>query len=207
MPSIKDAIKKLKPYKNDLRIDRIREELKVIYKAPKGGITTIGMEHIRILIQRLYPEFENNKEISHALHTSLIAIAGVSPINELDPITSSPIRKKNQIVISTGHQFDLEKLIEFHNTRPLRTEEREKQLINPITNLPVSRLDADHIRNESKKKSLNIGDGTFQQTIRHHHSFFKPSDVSESIFDASTSRLVDTPWYHASWLLGMAGHR
>lgn len=78
----------------------------------------------------------NDQILGNAILHSLLALAATFPINPTDSISNQAIEENHRVVVSTGYQFDLRTLIDWHNTRELMDGERKdklKELRNPIT--------------------------------------------------------------------------
>lgn len=125
------------------------------------------------------------------------------PINAEDPIMSDAIDPADRVVVSTGHQFDINTLIHWHNTRgytggalsavtPLGGETpNSKWLRNPATNSVFSEKDVAHIQAFCAQKGIAIESlkvaGQQQpaqavpvpmplpQQAQQHHAFFQPA--------------------------------
>ncbi len=103
----------------------------------------------------------NEIYLPDACHRALLALAEFRPINPEDPISFDKINSKKKVFVSTGHQFDIYTLINYHNDRPCRGDLNEeqynyKQLINPLTNKKFSYMDSTHIRNVAKQKNIEV---------------------------------------------------
>ncbi len=90
-----------------------------------------------------------------------IELANFSPINAKDPITQADIEPEDKVVVSSGHQFDINSLIAYHNNRQYRDTEFDeyadaKWLLNPFTNAKFSDLDAQHIQQVAEEKGVEI---------------------------------------------------
>lgn len=73
-----------------------------------------------------------------------------------DPATMDEIDENDRVVVSTGHQFDINNLIHFHDARDYKGTEGEtpssKWLLNPLTGKSFSPRDVTHIRAVAKQK-------------------------------------------------------
>ena len=101
--------------------------------------------------------FYSNKHFSvyDAVYNALLALAELKPLNDNDPITLSGITPKNKLLTSTGYQFDMITLIQFHNQKaPLGVS---KPIVNIMTNKPFSPSDTAHIQNLIKQKVNSFG--------------------------------------------------
>ena len=80
------------------------------------------------------------------------------------------------MVSSTGYQYDLLLLMKFHNTRPARRDEgNTKQLIDPLTNEPFAKHDADYILEKARKKDLLPKANKVEVVkVKHNHTRFFP---------------------------------
>jgi hypothetical protein len=142
-----DGLKKFVQYED---VGVILEQLKAIRKKTYEGDVAV--------LRGLLNDLRIRRALcSQAAVDSLLALAQTYPLNQTDPITFEPIALKNRIVSSTGHQYDLNQLIRFHNIRVRREGEGEgdvKQLIDPLTNTPFAPHDADYIFEKAKKRGL-----------------------------------------------------
>ena len=66
-----------------------------------------------------------NLSLKDAAYNALLALAESHPINDVDPVTTDAIPRKNKVVISTGYQFDIETLAEW-----FREQARNRHLNN-----------------------------------------------------------------------------
>lgn len=111
----------------------------------------------------ILPSFNPDKNLSKAVHNVMLVLAKMKPINKEDPITQEIIPEFSAVFVSTGHQFDLAMLIQYHNTRyyrgkTLKETDKSKWLINPITNLKFHPLDVAHICAVARGNGIIIQD-------------------------------------------------
>jgi hypothetical protein len=133
----------------------------------------------------------NNGKLFHdAVWLCLMGLAEIRPLNEEDPITQEKIQASDAVFVSTGQQFNLRTLIEFHNKRGLRRnqffEERQgKSLLNPLTNQPFSVRDTRHIINLAKEKNLRVASLNILQ----------PSEINRDVHTHTRNPMIeqDTP--------------
>jgi hypothetical protein len=142
-PSISSAIEKLEGFTSfpDIDISACLHKLRELNQP--GRINPIVIADIRETLHNILSEkpvvhtIVNNYEIlGNAILHSLIALAATLPLNERDPHLQKAIQEDRRVVVSTGYQFDLQSLIDWHNTREWTEEEkadRVKELRNPIT--------------------------------------------------------------------------
>ncbi len=100
-------------------------------------------------------------ELLDALHTKLIILANFKPVNQNDPITREAIEPNDKVVVSTGHQFDINSLVDYHNNRAYRGSELGERdnsmfLLNPLTNQVLSDLDAKHVIMAARARQIEI---------------------------------------------------
>lgn len=103
------------------------------------------------------------EEDKQKIHQCLLKLAASWSINANDVATLSPIPPESRVVISTGHQFDIKSLAQWHNSRSLMCSLHEefKRLINPFTNQPMSALDAQHVLSVAGKLEITFKDACF----------------------------------------------
>ncbi|MDP1573750.1 MAG: hypothetical protein Q8L78_02280 [Coxiellaceae bacterium] len=101
--------------------------------------------------------------LSDIAYRALLFIAERNPLNENDVISLKKITLKNKIVVSTGHQFDINYLLSWHKKRIFRADidfKNETILLNPITNEPFSKNDMRYIHTVLKLKGRPIPEKT-----------------------------------------------
>lgn len=104
----------------------------------------------------------NDKTFVNVLYQVLISLTKLRPVNTEDYITQEAIPIERAVVfVSTGQQFDLDLLIDYHEARgykwdPLRETDTCKWLLNPATNLPFSQRDTRHIQEAAFAKGRTI---------------------------------------------------
>ena len=103
----------------------------------------------------------NNKALGDTIHKVLIGLTKLNPINSEDYLTLEEIPADKSVMVSTGHQFDIEKLISYHTVRDyrgadLRETPTSKCLLNPSTNTPFCQRDTQHIQDTAREKGMTI---------------------------------------------------
>ncbi len=157
---LENRINELEEIKNGAIADEKIKEIKVVINKIENA-ENISDNNINLL-RKLLLEAQQIKEIDPLLiHRHLVDLAKNHPLNKDDPIMLTPIDEDDKVVVSTGHQFDINSLIEFHNTRSYREidrglPERDKALINSITNSAFSDFVAKIIADFAKEKELVI---------------------------------------------------
>lgn len=190
MPTLKKAILDLKPFskhdgiaeildyltpfqKNehlaDAEIEGLRKKLRDILSSEPTlnqhpivtSVDTVENHHFF----RSFFNYARNKDITvyDAIYNVLIALAELKPLNDTDPITLDKIKDKNKIFTSTGHQYDINTLIDFHNQRPIGKAEffaiikNNKPILNIHTNQPFSLRDIAYIEEFIQTKIKSLG--------------------------------------------------
>lgn len=120
------------------------------------------IELLRVLLLEILhsDNFVANNKISEAVYDTLLTLAQLSPLNTDDLFTYEEITEADRIFISTGHQFSLKTLIEYHNQRDFRTDLGEtlwsKYLLNPYLNLKFDKRDIQQITMLAAIKGIEI---------------------------------------------------
>ncbi|WP_133137506.1 hypothetical protein [Legionella rowbothamii] len=125
---------------------------------------TAGDDLIAKLRRKLLPlttedNYSSSKQnLVDLAYDTLLILAELYPLNSVEPITlldMKDIDPSDRIFVSTGHQFSLSQLIEWHNQRACRTGETDtsKSLLNPLTNNKFSPKDLTHVSALADKKS------------------------------------------------------
>lgn len=167
MLSLATAIKQLEKFSER---EGISEILTTLHLLAMPGDVDGRMEFLRKELNQILLDPNNNNittedglSLAEVAHNTLISSAEFRPINPKDPILWDPIEEENRVLVSTGYQYDLRPLIQFHYTRAYRRRLGEgwfcvrKYLINPLTNEPFSLRDVVHIRNIANQKGFTIG--------------------------------------------------
>ncbi|KTD21309.1 hypothetical protein [Legionella londiniensis] len=142
----------------------ILSELNKINQLDPGTIQEEIIENLRARFNKLLSQNnlkQGHSSLSDVAFEALIDLAKFKPINKNDPISCDEIEEEDKIFVSTGHQFSLKNLIEYHNTRayrgnPLGERYDSKWLLNPLTNDKFHPKDAVHIKTLADKKGIAI---------------------------------------------------
>ncbi len=127
----------------------IGEQIITDLESLAAGDNKYRRQHVSSLRKRLQAFLSrkdikrHNLSLSDAVYDSLLALAELEPENS---INADDARK---VYVSTGHQFDIYKLVNFHNARPFDSkfgDSSTKALINPLTNEKFSPEDVAHIQ-------------------------------------------------------------
>ena len=100
-------------------------------------------------------------ELGDLCHRILLKLAYNSPINSEDPSSLMAIDKKDQVCLSTGHQYDINTLVKFHDVRAPNDNERRqnfKMMANYAINQPCSFRDITHIKAVAAERNIAIED-------------------------------------------------
>lgn len=164
--TISDLIEQLKHFSTECNISEIIRKLSAL---PQSSNAQNEVELLRKKLQLIVADPGSETKIIDELnlkavaYNCLIALAETYPLNELDPVTLGTIAAENRIVISVGRQYDLPELISYHKKRPLRNVEgspesngKNKLLLDPVTNLPFLKEDADHIKIAALTKNIPL---------------------------------------------------
>lgn len=118
---------------------------------------------LQVVFKKADSDFTVSKPVSlaKASHDALLALAKLSPKNDVDPVTFDEIPKSKQVVIADGWQYNIDNVVRFQKTRPARKETHEvkrnyKQLIDPRTNEAFSPRDSAHIQRVAAEKGITI---------------------------------------------------
>ena len=139
-----------------------------------------------------------NVSIMDAAYSALLTIAELCPLNSEDVIAlTDTIDPKNLVVVSTGHQFDIKSLINYHNQGSYKSSlgetEGNKSLVNPITNQLFSKKDADHIIFVARQKGIAILDIRTEVSQRMHWSMHRGKPVRSERLNSLNTRLTENP--------------
>lgn len=138
--------------------------------AQKAGDDLIAKLRRKLLSLTAAENQSSSKQnLADVAYDTLLILAEFYPLNTEEPITQldmEDIKPDDRIFVSTGHQFSLTQLIQWHNQRPYRTGEARasKSLLNPFTNSPFSARDLAHISAMANKMRIAIND---QPTNNH----------------------------------------
>lgn len=150
--------------KLSILLNEVNELRQIVDKA------LISKEKIRVMrveLSRILSQYENDKsdivtenDLNQA-YEDVLFLTEFKPINEEDPILLCEIEEDHKIVLSTGHQFDIYALIQYHNSRSyqgltLGEQHEQRWLINPLTNQKFSLRDAHRIQAMAKNKNIEI---------------------------------------------------
>ncbi len=154
-------------------------------------------------ILQAYPEDEKEGvKLSDVAYSTLLILAKLYPINDIDPISQDTIHPEDAVVTSSGAQFDIYHLIEYHHSRSyrgstLRELPDSKTLIDPTSNLPFSPKDNAHIQRVALQKRIEIKFLTEEDKIRTaaaRQGFFdqyarenKPRNTSPSVIEVENA--------------------
>lgn len=137
-----------------------------------------------------------NVSIMDAAYSALLTIAELCPLNNEDVITQADtIDPKNLVVVSTGHQFNIESLINYHNRRGYKFGDTagNKLLMNPITNQPFSKKDVDHIMLVARQKGIEILNARVEVSQPIHWSMHRAKPVRSERLIRLNTRLAGNP--------------
>lgn len=176
MPTIAEVINKLTPFSSEQGVFEAKIVLDLLDAADKPGAETQLIEEARKKLKILYSKANIKKEgksLAQIAHMGLLALAEIKPINDVDPITQDVIAASDKVVASTGHQFSLTNLVEYHNNRDYRGSQLQEQhnskwLLNPITNTKFDPMDVEHILH-----MISITNASINLQIRSTFSFSK----------------------------------
>jgi len=184
MPPIISAYRQLEYFKEQGDVSAIWHRLCVLTFSSEADDEDIQI--LRTSLKAILSKDENEKiksddvSLSDAAYNALLALAEYSPINDKDPILQDQIDPDSRVFVSSGYQFDIKKLIEYHQSREfravLRETEDKKWLLNPFTNDKFSLRDAEHILRVAKQKDITI------PIVRRHDA-----DEGSVLFDAILS--------------------
>ena len=158
----------------DENIERLRKKLgDILFFEPSLNqnptVTTMDIVEKHHFFRSFF-NYGRNKDITasaltvfDAVYNTLIALAEFKPLNDTDPITFDKIKDKNKIFTSTGHQYDINTLIDFHNQRPIggtdfHASRNNSLILNININQPFSPRDVAHIESFIQKKIKNLGE-------------------------------------------------
>ena len=165
MPTLEEAIQQLTKFaEHEQAVGAVNTLTFLVMPYAENQLVTVARNNLQSLFSNVANGEVKKGELSlaDAAYTALIALAEHSPINTNDPCNLDPIPDESRIFVSTGHQFNIEQLILFHNSRNYKGTQGEfhnqKYLVNPITNLRFSPKDAAHIVKTATAKNIQILD-------------------------------------------------
>lgn len=125
--------------------DAISDPIDYLSKLKFANLTVEMAEYARKEILKIYNNKKNSEDMYLIFYT-LLVLAQLYPINDEDSFTLEAIDPIDRVCVSTGHQFNLSTLIQYHNTRDYRGSllselANSKFLLNPITNSPLDLRD------------------------------------------------------------------
>jgi hypothetical protein len=143
LPSIDSTLAILRNFESYPGIAECLDQLRILPKTEKVVLTEAATNNIRNKLANILTEkpevdtvVSNHQILGNAIRHSLLALAVAAPLNPKDPILNAAIQADQQVVISSGHQFNLRALINWHNNREWfseETQQQSKRLRNPIT--------------------------------------------------------------------------
>ena len=145
------ALNILRDYQADPRIQAIYENLLTLHNMAKSSqdISNIRAELLLILSNR------NSEDLHDVVHQTLLILAEYAPIEDVDPISLEDIPEEERVVISTGEQFNLNLLLEYHKYRTSGYTFHQS-MRNPNTNLDFNPQDEAHILRMAQNRGLEI---------------------------------------------------
>ncbi len=165
MQTIIEAIEQLTKFSNEDRVD-ISDIITCLNNLELPGEEGGIMGSLRIQLQAILSKNENNNikrdgvSLSDVAYEILLVLAELKPINEIDPITQGEIDENNVVLVSTGHQYNIDSLIDYHNARLYRENLDEysdsKFLLHPILNTKFDSRDVAHIQTVATEKGIRI---------------------------------------------------
>lgn len=177
---------------------------------------------LRRQLQCLISDNENSlsdqdKKNAKIAYEALLNLAECYPINDTDYITLENIPDDKKVFTSTGKQFHLETLAQFHNERLPHREAHEdfqnKWIIDPSTNLPFSKLDSEHITRIAQEKNISLTNvmvpqsgnqlDTLNEIFQSIHKWENYAKKSKKLHALYTKiGLVEIPFLFGTALLG-----
>lgn len=162
-PTLHQLIMRLKKFEASADVLKTLSSLEQLEDF-NGDIDKISQ--LRKSLQSLLLSKDNlmeSPELKDVTYDILLYLARKWPLNVEDPISLLDIKENEKIVLSTGHQFNIHTLIDYHNSRLYRgsglgEQANNKWLLNPITNLPINLLDVRHIQKIAHSLGLEIRD-------------------------------------------------
>ncbi len=162
-----DVVKPLFVYSEDIYIGSLIEKVVCKYENHERDIDAMVIEFrkaLRELVGNNAMDYQSvyKMQLVHVANRVLLSLAEKYPFNDSDFLTYDAIADDVQIVVTTGHQFNIYSLLEYNNKRPLRAEESPlaiRSLFNPLTNNFFSTHDSFKII--KKAEELGIKDRIF----------------------------------------------
>lgn len=185
MPTVLAAIQKLIPFSDKPEVADILDTLSAIDKETNVELLRSAVKKI-LLLDKKNRVMKEGISLSDGAYDTLLALAELKPLNEKDLISLESIDEANKIYTSSGHQYDINSLMNYHQTRSLRYSLKEhankKLLLDPSTNLPFSERDVQHIQAVAKKKGLTVYIGLRTNTLSKPR-FFQPHVAIQGLVD------------------------
>lgn len=153
-------IEQLEKFSEQEKISDIIIDLFIVNTLPAAAITP-AVERLRTQLTPLLAKKDIKKDgisLADVAFETLLALARYRPVNTDDPISLEPISFEDSVVISTGQQFSLTTLIQYHITRAARRGEtaESKRLLNPLTNTRFETADEEHIIAVATERGIDI---------------------------------------------------
>ena len=200
MPTVLAAIQKLVPFSDQPEVADILDKLSAIDKETDIELLRNAIKKILLLDKKDQAMKEGNS-LSDGAYDTLLALAEFKPLNEKDPISLETIDESSKIYTSSGHQYDINSLINYHQTRLLRYSLKEhankKILLDPSTNLPFSERDGQHIQAVANQKGLTVYIGLRTNALSGPR-FFQTNAALQGLIDED---FITSEEVHAlSWM-------
>lgn len=112
--------------------------------------TELDEDTAELLRKKLFQKRAEGGPPALSVNVALLILAKYWPLNSEDYITLEKIEPARRVFTTSGHQFDLPKLMENHQIRDVRYKDgfetaEDKKLLNPIPNDEFDPFDTDHI--------------------------------------------------------------
>lgn len=168
-----ELINKLMPF---IEIPGISNVINLLQLADMPMQADNSIESLRSQLIALLKNLESDEKLCNVLHEILLNLAELYPINETDPIDQNNIHLEDAVFISSGEQFNIYELIQYHNTRAYRGSSlgespNRKYLLNPLTNEKFLGRDEKHILNIARKKRIKVDNLMANDEIRNVSAF------------------------------------
>ncbi len=173
MPTLRQAIERLSLFSNSENVPDVISSLQNL--SVNKEMDALRKKLILLSKSKIQKESkteeskseEKSPSLAEAAYDVLLALAELHPLNDIDPITQDTIETKDKVFVSTGHQFSLSNLIEYHNSRSYRgsslgENHASKWLLNPLTNQKFDSDDVRHIVAIAKEKNITINNIKFE---------------------------------------------
>jgi hypothetical protein len=196
------AINQLSEFSKCEGVSTILEALKALEKMSKvedGSLISLRNQLNTVLADNNSASVNNNNNnlsFADVVYNISLGLAAFRSINDNDPVTQCEISKDNCVFVSTGHQFDIRALIQYHNGRgyrgsALNESPSSKWLLNPFTNKPFSLRDVIHIQAVAEQKGIKIQDLKTEENGVQHQSVQQQSAPSVDELFNSIGNNVD----------------